>query len=89
MNAPEHAQPLTNKEFISGIGTDHTIYSTPLTIDSRCQHKLAEYLNSDNRIQSYSFTDHQVDIFWKQATEGNIIFFFERMEFQYLFPCAK
>lgn len=89
VSAPEHSQPLTRRESISGIGTNHTIYSTPLTIDSRCRSKMVEFLNADSRIHSHSISDHQVDITWNEDTHENIIFFFEKLEFQYIFPCSN
>ena len=73
-------------EQLSGIGTSQTIYTSKLLLDGKCKEKVEAYLQSVPNIQSFVVNPYTIDIQWSEPTTDNIIFFYEKLEFQYIFP---
>lgn len=74
------------KERLTGIGTNQTTYASDLLLDGKCKSKVEDYLRSVASILSFEVNPHSIVIQWDAPTSDNIIFFFEKLEFQYIFP---
>ena len=84
----EHVSPIFNIEQLAGIGTDQTIYTTTLNLDGKCKVQVEQYLSSQPSIRTFQVSSHQIVIDWVEATQANIIFFYEKLEFSLIFPLA-
>lgn len=73
-------------EQLTGIGTSQTTYTSKLLLDGKCKEKVEAYLQSVPNIQSFVVHPYAIDIQWTETTTDNIIFFYEKLEFQYIFP---
>jgi len=85
----EHATPIFNVEQLTGIGTSQTIYTTTLNLEGKCKEQIELYLSSRTSITGYQVSTHQIVIDWAEATQANIIFFYEKLEFSTIFPFAN
>lgn len=73
-------------EQLSGVGTPQTIYTSKLPLEGKCKEKVEAYLQSVPTIQSFTVYPYSIAIQWTEPTTDAIIFFYEKLEFHYIFP---
>lgn len=87
--AHPESRTIFQKELLSGIGTTQTTYSSPMPLEGKCKEKVTAYLHTQTNIQSFEVQPHSLIINWVEPVTDNVIFFFEKLEFQYIFPYSS
>lgn len=60
-----------------------------MLLEGKCKEKVTAYLHTQTNIQSFEVQPHSLIINWVEPVTDNVIFFFEKLEFQYIFPYSS